>query len=64
MREYCWTGGYPSDTLHINENLGVPLLVKLIKEAIFQRKNRGKHGLLHSARTSANATRGGPAHPL
>ena len=54
----------PSDTLHINENLGVPLLVRLIKEAIFYRKQRAKQGFIHSDRTYASTTRGGPARPV
>ena len=54
----------PSDTLHINEGNGVPLLAKLIKQAIFYRKERARHGLIHSDKTYANATRGGPAQPV
>ena len=54
----------PSDTLHINKDRGVSLLVQLIKEAIFYRKQRVKSGLIHSDRTFASVTRGGPAQPV
>ena len=54
----------PSDTLHINEGSGVRLLAKLIKQAIFYRKERAKRGLIHSDKTYANATRGGPVQPV
>ena len=54
----------PRDTLHINENNGVPLLVKLIKEAIFYRKQRAKNGLIHSGRTYASTTHSGPSEPI
>ena len=54
----------PSDTLHINKDHGVSLLVKLIKEAIFYRIQRVNSRLIHSDRTYASATRGGPAQPM
>ena len=51
----------PNDILHINQNKGVRLLVKLIKQAIFRAK---VHNKTVNSRTFANTTRGGPANPI
>ena len=49
-----------NDVLHINDSKGVRLLVKLIKFAIFGAKS----SKVNSSRSFANATRGGPLHPV
>ena len=51
----------PNDTLHVNANQGVRLLVRLIKQAIFRAKTYNKTA---DGRTYANVTRGGPVAPI
>ena len=51
----------PNDTLHVNANQGVRLLVRLIKQAIFRAKTYNK---TVDGRTYANVTRGGPVAPI
>ena len=51
----------PNDTLHVNANQGVRLLVRLIKQAIFRAKTYNK---TEDGRNYANVTRGGPVAPI
>ena len=48
-----------NDILHINDTKGVRLLVKLIKLSIFSAKSNKI-----SSQAYANATKGGPLHPV
>ena len=52
--------GDANDILHINHTKGVRLLVKLIKQTIFNAKKSKTVDM----RTYANVTRGGPANPI